>query len=161
MSFIKKSTTNSYKDLFLKAAHFCAYQERTQEETRTKLLKLGATVDEAEEVICQLIIEDYLNEERFAKVFAGGKFRIKKWGKLKIKQQLKLKGVSKRNIEAGIQEIDDEEYSKTLLALIEKRSASEKETDPFKKNFKIASHLINKGYEPDIVWEVVKEKFPV
>lgn len=160
LTLIKKQTTNSTKDLFLKAASFCAYQERTQNEVRDKLVKLGATIDEADELICQLIAENYLNEERFAQVYSGGKFRIKKWGRIKISQQLKTKGISQRNINTGLLEIEEEDYLKTLEELINKKSSELKESNTYIKNNKIALYVIRKGYEPDLVWNIIKNSAP-
>ncbi len=67
--------------------HYCAYQERAQQEVRDKLYELGMTMDEVEEIMSDLIAENFLNEERFALQFAGGHFRIKGWGKVKIQHQ--------------------------------------------------------------------------
>ncbi len=160
MTIIKKPANNSVNPLYLKAANFCAYQERSQNEVRDKLYKLGATPDEVEELICQLILENYLNEERFAKVFAGGKFRIKHWGKVKIEQELKLKGISPRNINTGLLEIEDQEYIKTLRHILEKKQKSLKEKNPYQRKHKISLHAIRKGYEPSLVWELLNELEP-
>ena len=105
---------------FIKASKYCAYQERTQQEVREKLHAYGIFGDDAEEVICMLIEDNYINEERFAIAYAGGKFRIKKWGKVKIEKNLRQKGLSNYCINQGLAVIDHEEYTQTLEQLIEK-----------------------------------------
>ncbi len=87
-----------------KIAHYCAYQERCQQEVRSKLYQYGLYKNQVEETLAWLITEGYLNEERFAKTFAGGKFRVKKWGKLKIEQALKQKQLSSYCIRKGMAE---------------------------------------------------------
>ena len=151
-SKVKNTTLN---EIVVKASSFCAYQERTQQEVRAKLYDLGVDKDITEEVIAKLIQDNFINEERFAKVYAGGKFRLKRWGKLKIVQMLKEKGLSPYCIKKALEEIGDEDYQKTILFLVEKKSREEKETNPFKRKDKISKYLIRKGYEPEEVWEVI------
>lgn len=143
------------KEAYPRIASFCAYQERTQNEVRTRLLDYGITGDEAEEVIVMLMQDNYLNESRFAKTYAGGKSRIKKWGKNKIKQALKQKGISDNCIKIAIQEIDPNEYLQNMIHLAEKKVAEVKETNPLKKKQKVLNYLLTKGYENDLVWEVI------
>jgi regulatory protein len=152
---LSKAKTFSFSEIYLKASSFCAYQERTQNEVRHKLYELGVNKDVIEEIISDLIVENFINEERFAKAFAGGKFRIKKWGKNKIRQALKEKGLSLYCIKKGLQEIENEDYEKTLRSLVEKRMLEEKEKNIFKKKDKISKFLIRKGYEPEFVWEML------
>ena len=89
--------------------HYCAYQERAQQEVRDKLYELGMTMDEVEEIMSDLIAENFLNEERFAVQFAGGHFRIKGWGRVKIQHALQQKRVSKYNIKIGLKAIEEDE----------------------------------------------------
>jgi regulatory protein len=96
--------------------HYCAYQERAQQEVRDKLYELGMTMDEVEEIMSDLIAENFLNEERFATQFAGGHFRIKGWGKVKIQHALQQKRVSSFNIKIGLKAIDQEAYHKNGIA---------------------------------------------
>ena len=102
---------------YLKARGYCAYQERSQQEVRSKLYEWGLWKEVVEEVIVKLINDNFLNEERFALAYAGGKFRIKKWGKIKIQQGLKLKGVSEYCIKKAFASIDYDDY----LNLIQKK----------------------------------------
>ena len=101
-------------ELLKKLAHYCAYQERSHREVKTKLLELGARGLELENIIVELISQNYLNEERFAKAFAGGKFRTKKWGKVKIIQELKKHFLSDYVIKKAIKEISDDDYEKAI-----------------------------------------------
>jgi regulatory protein len=139
-----------------KAMDYCAYQERCQQEVRDKLYYWGLHKDDVENLIAHLISEGYINEERFAKTFAGGKFRIKKWGKNKIINELKHRMISKYCINKALQEIDDSEYLKLLKQIITKKSKEIKEKNPFKKANKLALYCISRGYESELVWEILK-----
>jgi regulatory protein len=156
MPLSKKEKVYTRQEALLKISSFCAYQERTQQEVRDKLYGYGLHKDMVEELISKLITENFLNEERFAKSYAGGKFRIKKWGRVKIKEALKNKGISEYCIRKGLQEIDPKDYILTLLSLIEERSEKEKEKNEYKRKHKIAQYLIGKGYEAELVWEELK-----
>lgn len=136
---------------------YCAYQERSHHEVKNKLFDYGLYSTQVDEIIAQLITEGFLNEERFAKAFAGGKFRIKKWGRKKIENELKFLGLSKRNIATGLKEIEDPYYRKTLKSLLKKKSEQSTEANLFKKRDKLARYAIGKGYEPELVWEMIKE----
>ncbi|MGE5105942.1 MAG: regulatory protein RecX, partial [Sphingobacteriales bacterium] len=104
-----------------KLRHYCGYQERSHAEVKEKLYSFGLHKQEVEESISQLIEEEYLNEERFAKAFASGKFRIKQWGRIKIKYELKQKQVSDYCIRKAIDAIEEEDYLKTLRRLASKK----------------------------------------
>jgi len=149
----KNTTQNALNKIF----RFCAYQERSHSEVKTKLFEYGLGSAEVDAILSDLITEGFLNEERFAKAFAGGKFRITKWGKLKIQRELESSGVSPRNIASGLAEIDRSEYSKTLLGLVKKKSNQIIEENIFKKKNKVARFVIGKGYEPVLVWEIVND----
>jgi len=138
-----------------KAKHYCAYQERCHSEVRDKLYSFGLHRNETEPLLTQLIEEGFLNEERFAIAYAGGKFRMKGWGINKIINALKRKNVSAYCINKALKQISPAEYKKTLLKIIEKKSKSVKETDPYKRKYKLAQFAIGKGYEPEQVWEVL------
>ncbi|MCO5235793.1 MAG: RecX family transcriptional regulator [Chitinophagaceae bacterium] len=147
----------SYKDLlFEKAAvkikRFCAYQERSHQEVRDKLRSLGITREEAERLLSQLIEEGYLNEERFAIQFAGGKFRIKQWGKRKIVQALKERKISPYCIKKSLQQIDEADYLKTLQNLAERKWEQLKgERETLVKKRKLQNYLLQKGFEYDLI----------
>lgn len=152
----KKIKRHTPKQAKLKAANFCAYQERSQKEVRNKLYDLGLYSDEVEELLSELITENFLNEERFAKAYVGGKFRVKKWGRKKILLGLGAHQLSPYCIKKGLAEIDEEEYINTLEEIVLKKAQSTHETETFKKRNKLATHAIYKGFESDLVWDVVK-----
>ncbi len=158
MNIPKKEKSYTDKEALTKISAFCAYQERTQQEVRDKLYGYGLHMDVVEALIVKLIQENFLNEERFAKAYAGGKFRIKKWGRKKIQEGLKQKNISEYCIRQGLKEIREEEYKATLLELIQKKEEKEKEKNPYKRKHKLAQYVIAKGYEPDFVWELLNEE---
>jgi regulatory protein len=143
------------KDALAKLMRYCAYQERCHSEVRAKLLELGVYGDNLEEVISDLIQQNFLNEERYAKAFVGGKFRIKKWGKNKIRDMLVQKHVSPYCIEIGMKEINEEDYARVLKELLDKKWEQVKERDVFVKRKKVAESIIRRGFEPKEVWEIV------
>jgi regulatory protein len=141
-----------------KLQNFCAYQERCQTEVRTKLIELGIYGDSLEEIIAELIGEDFINEERFAATFAGGKFRIKQWGRIKIVQALKLKKISDYCIRKALEkEINDEDYTDTLNKLLLKKITSISETDKIKKRYLLLQYAVGRGYEVEIIKKVLNE----
>jgi len=150
----KKLTPSQAK---VKIGAFCAYQERCQQEVRDKLYTYGLHAEEVEELISFLIVEGFLNEERFAQAFVGGKFRIKKWGRNKILQELKLRKISPNCIKSGMKEIEPEAYWETLKGLVEKKWDSLSEKDDFVKRQKVTRYLMTRGFELDLVQEAVRE----
>lgn len=153
----KKKIRLSPKEALVKIQHYCAYQERSHKEVKNKLFEYGLYPSEVDELISQAISDGFLNEERFAKAFAGGKFRIKKWGKVKIQNELEFMGVSKRNLATALKEIDRSDYIKTLKDLIKKKAAQTTEQNQYKRKNLIARFVISKGYESELVWEMMKE----
>ncbi|MEO6148968.1 MAG: regulatory protein RecX [Mucilaginibacter sp.] len=139
-----------------KAEHYCAYQERSQQEVRNKLYDWGVPGRVVESVISRLITENFLNEERFARAYAKGKFNQKHWGKIKIKQGLKLKQVPDVLIKKALQGIDADDYLKVLEVLLQKKAALVKEKDAFKRRYKLQQYALSRGYENDMVAEVLK-----
>lgn len=142
-----------------KIYRYCAYQERSHHEVKEKLFSLGLSSDEVDQILSKLITEGFVNEERFAKAFAGGKFRTKKWGRIKIEKELNALGLSARCVSSGMKEIVDEDYQKTLQQLLEKKNNLISEADPFARKNKLATYAIGRGYEPDLVWKLIKENF--
>ena len=139
-----------------KIKQYCAYQERCHSEVKTKLYSFGLNKKEVEEIISLLITENYLNEERFAIMYAGGKFRMKQWGKNKIKQSLKFKQVSDYCIKKALKEINEKDYRKTFFNLADQKIKSLKgEKNVFIKKRKLQDSLIRKGYESHLIMEVV------
>ncbi len=147
------------KQALAKLENYCAYQERSQQEARDKLYELGLHSRDVEETISELIQTNFLNEERFAMAYAQGKFRVKHWGKAKIKQGLKFKRISEKLINKALTSIDSEDYLKTLEVLLIKKAAVVKEQNEMKKKLKLIAYALAKGFERDLVQDVIKEKF--
>jgi len=144
------------KTALQKIANWCAYQERSQQKVRDKLYEWQMKPTEAEEIISTLIAENFLNEERFAMAYTSGKFKIKKWGKVKIKQALKLKRVPEQIIKKALNSIDSDEYFETLRYLLKKKQETEKEKNAVKRQFKLINYLHSKGYEKDLIFLLLK-----
>ena len=140
-----------------KLEYYCAYQDRCHKEVVKKLKDMKMTPLAVDEIVGHLIEHRYLNEERFAKSFVRGKFNIKKWGKNRIVRELKIREISKYNIELALKEIDPEDYLTQLDGLAKKRLAAIKEADPFKKKRKLAEYLLYRGWESNLVYEKVNE----
>lgn len=145
----------SQKEALNKLQRYCAYQERCHQEVREKLSDLGIWGDWADQIIVQLIEENFLNEERYACCIARSKFKYKQWGRTKIIQRLKEKRISPYLIKLSLKEIDEEEYIATLQRLMEKKdnALQLRESNPFNRKQKIAKYLQQKGYEPALIWK--------
>lgn len=139
-----------------KIKQYCAYQERCHAEVKEKLYSFGLYKINVEQLMAQLIEENYLNEERFAIQYAGGKFRMLKWGRVKIKQALRQKHVSEYCIKKALKEISESDYKKTLNKLAEQKLKTLKsEKNIFIKKRKLQDYLLQKGYELELVREVI------
>jgi len=147
----QKSLTK--EQVYQKLKHYCAYQDRCHSEVKTKAYSFGLRKPEVEELTSKLIEENCLNEERFAKAFAGGKFRIKQWGRMKIIGELRKKQVSSYCIAAAMEEIDENKYKHVLHKLAVKRwnSIKGKGANLFVKMTRTRNFLLLKGYEPALV----------
>ncbi len=150
----------SFEEARKKIYRYCAYQERSHQEVKSKLYDLGLHTGQVNELMAHLIAEGFLNEERFAKAFAGGKFRLKKWGKIKISRELEIRGLTPTCIRLGLKEIDDKEYTHMLKNLVKKKLNQFMDANKFKLRDKVAKSLILKGYEPELVWSEVKKQLP-
>ncbi|MEZ5041359.1 MAG: regulatory protein RecX [Saprospiraceae bacterium] len=144
-------------DALKKLQRFCAYQDRCHSEVRSKLLDLGIYGDDLEEIMALLIGDNFLNEERFARSYARGKFNIKKWGRNRIRQELKIRKISAYCIKKAMEEIEEMDYLETLEKLLLKKSAQMASPFSFPDKQKLATYAIAKGYEPAIVWEALKQ----
>lgn len=141
-----------------KIKYYCGYQERSHAETRDKLYSFGLYKSEVESLLSQMIEEDYLNEERFALAFAGGKFRMKNWGRVKIKNELLQKQVSAWSLKKALTSIPESDYIKTLRKLATGKALTlRSEKNIFTKKTKLRNYLMQKGYEPNLIMEVVNE----
>jgi len=144
-----------YKIALSKAQKYCAYQERCHKEIREKLSTWKILPEPADDIIAQLIKDNYLNEERFALTFAGGKFRIKKWGRIKIRLELEKKKISAYCIKQALEAIEEKSYLQTLDQLLKVRAKSIKQLNPIQRSYAIGQYAISRGFEPELVWERV------
>ena len=147
----------SKEQAWQKIKHYCAYQERSHYETKQKLYSFGLYKNEVEDLLSRLIEEDYLNEERFAEHFAGGKFRMKHWGKIKITYELKQKQVSSYNIRRALQSIADADYVTTLQKLAEAKWQQLRGEQYITKQVKATSYLLQKGFEPALIQKAIQQ----
>jgi len=134
-----------------KLRHYCGYQERCHSEAKEKLWQLKVNRKEHDEIIASLIEDDYLNEERFAIQFAGGKYRVKQWGRVKIKYELKQRMLSEYSIKKALKQINEKEYISTLNKLAEKRYASLKNEQWIVQKKKTIDYLLQRGFEMDLI----------
>lgn len=139
-----------------KIRHFCAYQERCHAEVREKLYGYGLYKTEVETILTQLIEENYLNEERFAEQFAGGKFRIKQWGRIRIQYALKQKKVSDYSIRKAMKTIDEDDYIRTLEKIAKLKWNSLKSEQAISKQAKTTQYLMQKGFELPLIQQAIK-----
>jgi len=139
----------------VKAESYCAYQERSQFEIRNKLYEWGLHQKDVEEIISELIEQNFLNEERFALAYSLGKFRIKGWGKIKIRQGLKLKRIPDKLIIKSLKAIDDDDYLSTLKKILEKKSKILSEKEPFKLRYLLTRFAASKGFELDMITDLL------
>jgi len=137
--------------------HFCAYQERCHKEVEKKLIELRMIPEARDHIIFHLLQENFLNEERFSKAFARGKFSIKKWGKIRITNELKFKDISSYNIKTALKEINDSDYLTALYSIAEKKLPLIKEANMYTRKNKLSTFLISKGYESNLVYKVAND----
>ncbi|PSR57342.1 RecX family transcriptional regulator [Adhaeribacter arboris] len=153
----RKKKTYTVKEALIKAAAYCAYQERTQQEVRNKLYSYGLDFEEVEETIIRLCAEKLIDEERFAKAYVRGKYSLKRWGRRKILLGLKAHQISDYCIRQGMKEIDLDTYWQNLLYLTEKKNRTEKESNPAIRKHKLTQFLLSKGYENDLIQDALQE----
>ena len=151
----KKS--NTVDEIKKKLEYFCVYQDRCHKEVESKMKEFKLIPEARELILLHLLQENFLNEERFAKNFARGKFRIKKWGKNRIVRELKFRDISAYNIKSALKEIEEKEYLKTIFEITEKRNEVISETNQYKRKKKLIDFLLRKGYETDLIFKTVAE----
>lgn len=137
--------------------HYCYYQERCHKEVRNKLYELGCRKDEVEELISEMIQADLLNEERYAKAIASGKFRMNKWGKKKILYLLRQNQISEYCINKALKSIDSQEYYTTILNLVEKKLPDYKSNSAYITKNKLVKYLMGKGFEYNLIQQAINE----
>lgn len=146
----------SIEEIKRKLERYCAYQDRCHKEIETKLKEFILIEEAKNQLLLHLMEHDFLNEERFSKSFARGKFRIKKWGKQRIIRELKMRNISEYNIKTALKEIDEAVYLTTIYEIAERRNDIISETDMYKRKKKLSDYLIRKGYEYDLIFSTLK-----
>ncbi len=150
----------SYEQALAKLQRFCAYQDRCHKEVRQKLFDLGIYGDWQDEIIVDLITEKFLDEQRFANSFVRGKFRMKHWGRNRIRRELKARDISSYCIKRALaNELDEQEYLEALEELLNKKNKLLKEENPFTRKQKLAQYALYRGFETELVWELVHAMF--
>jgi|SRR5690606_19670348 len=147
----------SLTEIQTRLERYCVYQERCHQEVRQKMFEMNLDREAKEKVLLHLLENDFLNETRFAQTFARGKFRIKKWGKQRIVNELKQRQISEINIKIALKEIDETTYYSTFNELALHRLSQIAEKDKYKKRKKLADYLLYRGWESDLVYKKVVE----
>ena len=151
----KKSYT--VQEIQQKIAQYCVYQDRCHKEVEEKIKSYDLIPEAREMILLNLMKDNFLNEERFAKSFARGKFRIKHWGKNRIVNELKMKDISSYNIKTALKEIDDKEYINTIYKITENRNNVISESNPYKRKKKLIDFLLRKGFETDLIFKTIED----
>ena len=140
-----------------KLEQYCVYQDRCHKEVEQKMFDYNLIPEAKEIILLHLMQHNFLNEERFSKSFARGKFRIKKWGKQRIVNELKFRNISTYNIKTALKEIDETDYIQSVYEITERRNEVITETNSYKRKKKLIDFLMRKGYETDLIYKVVNE----
>jgi len=151
----KKSFT--VDEIKRKLENYCVYQDRCHKEVEHKMREYNLITEAREMILLSLMKDNFLNEERFAKSFAHGKFRIKSWGKQRIIRELKFKDISAYNIKTALKEIASDDYLETIYRITENRNKVISETNSYKRKKKLIDFLMRKGFENDLIFKVVTE----
>lgn len=157
---MKPSKSYTVEQALSRMEHYCAYQERCHKEVEQKLFEMSLIPQAKEKIILHLLEHNFLNETRFAKAFARGKFSIKHWGKQRIIKELKMRQISAHNIREALNEIDPVVYAESFKALALKKNLGLSETNVYKRRKKLADYLLYRGWESDWVYEKVRELIP-
>ena len=152
---LKKSFT--VDEIKRKLENYCVYQERCHKEIEQKMREYNLIPEAKEMLLLSLMKDNFLNEERFAKSYARGKFRIKSWGKQRIIRELKFRDISAYNIKTALKEINEEEYIATVYRITENRNEVISEPNIYKRKKKLIDFLMRKGFENDLIFKTVNE----
>lgn len=154
MAFLSKNDkTYTVEEAQNKLKYYCAYQERCHQEVTQKLKEMKMIPEAIDQIVVHLIEENFLNETRFAQSFARGKFRIKKWGRHRITNELKKRNISKFNIKIGLKEIVEEEYQKVFFNLLDQKKTEYKHLTLLEQKKKIQSYFTCRGWEFELISE--------
>ena len=154
---MQKNKKYNIQDITKKIQYYCSIQDRCKWDVVRKMKDWGIGRESIEDIILELEKERFLDEKRFSEAFCRGKFRIKKWGKIKIRKELLMKNIPESLIIKGLQEIEEKDYRETLIDIYTKKKESLKEKNMISRNTKIARHLQQKGFETSLIWELIKE----
>ncbi len=152
---MNKKLVYTVEEIKRKLERYCVYQDRCHKEVEDKLREYKLIPEAREAILLHLLEHDFLNEERYAKSFARGKFRIKKWGRLRIVRELKFRHISEYNIKTALKEIDEETYIDNLYSLAEKKNNLIKDSNSYDRKRKLYAYLIYRGYETNLVQEAI------
>lgn len=145
------------KEIEGKLQYYCSYQDRCHKEVKAKLKSFKISSEELNEIVSNLIKDNYLNESRFSKSFVRGKFNIKNWGKVRIVNELKLRNISIYNINLGLKEIDEQDYINKLEDIFNKKLSSLSNINSNLKKKKIISYLLYRGWESNLIYSKTNE----
>lgn len=154
---MKEKKYFSIEEIKRKLERYCVYQDRCHKEIETKLREFVLIEEASNQIILHLLEHNFVNEERFSKSFARGKFNIKKWGKQRIIRELKLRNITAYNIKTALKEIDEEVYLRTVIEIAEKRNRLIHESNIYKRKKKLSDFLMRKGYEYELIYTTVDE----
>jgi len=155
--FEKKKKYFTVDEIKRKLENYCVYQDRCHKEVEQKMWEFNLIPEAKELILLSLMKDNFLNEERFSKSYARGKFRIKSWGKQRIVRELKFRDISAYNIKTALKEIDEAEYLKTIYRITENRNDVITEPNIYKRKKKLIDFLMRKGFENDLIFKVVGE----
>jgi regulatory protein len=155
--FEKKKKSFTVDEIKRKLENYCVYQDRCHKEVEQKMWEFHLIPEARELILLSLMKDNFLNEERFAKSYARGKFRIKSWGKQRIVRELKFRDISAYNVKTALKEIEETEYLKTIYRITENRNAVITESNIYKRKKKLIDFLMRKGFENDLIFKVVAE----
>ncbi|QOD59512.1 RecX family transcriptional regulator [Polaribacter haliotis] len=155
--FEQKKKSFTVEELKRKLENYCVYQDRCHKEVEQKMHEFNLIPEAREIILLSLMKDNFLNEERFSKSFARGKFRIKSWGKQRIVRELKFRDISAYNIKTALKEIDETEYIETVYRITENRNEVISEPNIYKRKKKLIDFLMRKGFENELIYKVVKE----
>lgn len=145
------------QDVFIKMASFCSRSEQCSFDVRVKILHSGLTTDEADEIIDRLKAENYINDERYVNSYVADKFKLNKWGKVKIRHYLRMKGFSDDIIRQGLDSIDEDKYRQALLKTMKEKERAVRKKSRYEKMGQIIRFAQNRGFEPELIHRYLSE----
>jgi regulatory protein len=158
MNPVSNSDEENIKTALTRAKNWCAFQEQCVWDINQRLIKLELSHSEINLVIEQLIKEGFLNEQRYADAYVSGKFRISKWGRIKIASGLRMKQIPEKMIASALNSIDLETYRDCLVKLLKKKEYELRKLPADKSRLKLTRFALQKGYESDLVYQVINSK---